>query len=98
MQLLVPSKYTTLRLYRDVPCKLVAHSTLRGIMIVNHNECDVEVCTPTEEHCIIKPDTIKKYVDDAYVYGVYTFTITDATPQASLTIIGIDRLEEMYRI
>jgi len=98
MQLLVPSKYSTLRLYHDVPCRLVAYSTLRGIMIVNHNECDIEVCTPTNERCIIKPGTIKKYIDDAYVYGVYTFTVNEATTAASLTIIGIDNKEEMYEI
>jgi hypothetical protein len=98
MQLRVPTKYTILRLCRDVPCKLVAQSGLHGIMIANHNECDVEVCTPKDEHCIIKPDTIKKFLGDEYTYGIYIFNITDTTPQASLTIIGIDRLEEMYRI
>jgi len=98
MQLLVPSKYTALRLYHDVPCKLVAHSTLRGIMIVNHNECDIEVYTPTDEHCIIKPNTIKKYIDGAYVYGVYTFTINEATTEASLTVIGVEKNDKMYEL
>jgi len=90
MQLLVPSMRSKLHLYHDVPCRLSLPSTLRGIMIVNHNECDMEVCTPIGEHCIIKPDTIKKYIGDAYVSGTYTFTVSEAATADSLTIIGID--------